>query len=147
MPNNSRGFILLRTILAILVITTILPISVRCIFYVARLNLDYSDVNDELALMQLRRTLMISYDLENYGDLLRFIKGDNTFELKKINGRLVLEPGYQMFLDGIDDLYFIESNNCLIMVYEKNGNEYETPIFKSKGIYIDDFSDNFDFYD
>lgn len=90
---------------------------------------------------------MISYDIENYGYALRFIKGDNNFELREINGRLVLEPGYQMFLDGIDDVYFNESNNCLNMTYTKEGKEYETAIFKSKGIYIDDFSDNFDFDD
>lgn len=136
-----RGFISLRTILALVITLSILPIAVSIISYATNLKFEYDKVNDEISLYQLRRILLIAYDVNNNGNSLDFIYHNDSYSLSLINNRLVLSPGYQMFLDNVDYLEFINTGNSISIKYEKNNKEYITPIIKAYGIYLDDFSD------
>lgn len=139
-----RGFTSLRTIVALLITMSILPIAVDVISYASNLKYEYDLVNDEISLFQLRRILLIAYDVNNNGYSLDFIYHNDDYSLSLINNRLVLQPGYQMFLDNVDYLEFIEEGNAIYIEYEKNNKEYKTPIIKRNGIYLDDFLDTDD---
>lgn len=139
-----RGFISFRTIVALIITLSILPLSVYALAYSANLKFNYDEINDEIALLQLRRILLIVYDVNNNGYSLDFIYHNNNYTLSLINNRLVLQPGYQMFLDNINNLEFFEDGNSIYIRYEKRNKEYTAPIIKQKGIYLDDFSDNYD---
>lgn len=141
MYRTRRGFISTRTIIALLITITILPIAVYVIGYASNLSFNYEIINDEISLFQLRRILLIAYDVNNNGDCLNFIYHNDNYSLSLVNNRLVLEPGYQMFLDNVDQIEFYEVNNAIYLKYVKGSDEYETPIIKQKGIYLDDFSD------
>ena len=142
--RNRRGFIELRTIIALIVTICLLPIVVNIISACSNLKFEYDYINDEISLYQLRRILLISYDLKNNGSSLEFIYHNNDYSLNIINNRLVLQPGYQMFLDNVDYLEFKEEGNAIYIEYEKNNKEYKTPIIKRNGIYLDDFLDTDD---
>ena len=139
-----RGFTSLRTIVALLITMSILPIAVDVISYASNLKYEYDLVNDEISLFQLRRILLIAYDVNNNGYSLDFIYHNDDYSLSLINNRLVLQPGYQMFLDNVDYLEFKEEGNAIYIEYEKNNKEYKTPIIKRNGIYLDDFLDTDD---
>lgn len=143
----TRGFIELRSVVAIVVIMSILPIIVSILTIISSYKIDYDLVNDEISLFQLRRIMLISYDIDNNYDSLNFIYHGKNFELSTINNRLVLQPGYQVFLNNIDYAEFTYDNGLLNITYGRNGNEKTTCIYKEKGIYIDDFSDINDEYD
>lgn len=145
--HNSRGFIELRTIIALIVTISLLPLAVDVISYCANLKFEYEYVNDEISLYQLRRILLISYDLNNNGYSLDFIYHNEDYSLNLLNNRLVLQPGYQMYLDNVDYLEFIEEGNTLFVHYVKNDEEYKTPIAKTNGIYLADFSNPDDEFD
>lgn len=142
--SSRRGFISSRTIVALLITITMLPIVVSIMSFSSNLNFSYSEVNDELALVDLRRILLCSYDVNNSGNCLDFIYNNENFSLSLINRRLVLSPGYQMFLDNVDNLEFIEEGNSIYVKYLKNNKEYKTPICKQNGIYLIDFLDDND---
>lgn len=142
-----RGFIELRSVVAIVVILSILPIVVSVMSIISSYKVDYDFVNDEISLYQLRRILLISYDINNDYDELNFIYHGKDFRLSTINNRLVLQPGYQVFLNNIDYASFDYYDGLLRLTYGRNGNEKETYIYKEKGIYIDDFSDSNDEFD
>lgn len=135
-----RGFIELRSLVAVLVIMSILPIIVSVLTIISSYKVDYDFVNDEISLFQLRRIMLIAYDIDNNYDSLKFIYHGKDFELSTINNRLVLQPGYQVFLNNIDYAEFNYNNGLLNITYGRNGNENTTCIYKEKGIYIDDFS-------
>ena len=147
MSNRRRGFISINTLVAFIVTLSIIPLAVSVISSVANINISYTEVNDELALLDLRRKLLIAYDVKNNGNSLSFIYDNDDFELSLINNRLVLTPGYQMFLDDIDYIDFVEEGNSIYIRYERKNKEYKTPIIKQKGIYLDEFSDYDDEYD
>lgn len=147
MSNRRRGFISINTLVAFIVTLSIIPLAVSVISSVANINISYTEVNDELALLDLRRKLLIAYDVKNNGNSLSFIYDNDDFELSLINNRLVLTPGYQMFLDDIDYIEFVEEGNSIYIRYGRKNKEYKTPIIKQKGIYLDEFSDYDDEYD
>lgn len=147
MSNRRRGFISINTLVAFIVTLSIIPLAVSVISSVANINISYTEVNDELALLDLRRKLLIVYDVKNNGNSLSFIYDNDDFELSLINNRLVLTPGYQMFLDDIDYIDFVEEENSIYIRYGRKNKEYKTPIIKQKGIYLDEFSDYDDEYD
>ena len=139
-----RGFIELRSVVAIMVILSILPIIVSVLTIISNYKIDYDFVNDEISLFQLRRIMLISYDVNNNYDSLNFIYHGKDFELSTVNNRLVLQPGYQVFLNNIDYANFSYDDGLLNLTYGRNGNEQTTCIYKEKGIYIDDFSNTND---
>jgi len=92
----------------------------------------------------LRKILMLSYDLENNGDSLSFIYKNDDYELYQTNNRLILKPGTQIILNDIDSAEFINKNGCIYLIYETNGKTYERNIGKEEGIRLSDFSFNDD---
>ena len=75
---------------------------------------------------------------------MNFIYKDSERQLSLINGRLLMTPGYQMFLDDIDSLYFMENEGCIVLVSEKDQKEYKAVLCEAEGIRIADFCDNSD---
>lgn len=147
MYYTRRGFISLRVVVALLISLTLIPLLVCVMTFTSKLDFSYSEVNDELALIDLRRILLISYDLNNNYNSLDFIYNNNNCSLSLINRRLVLTPGYQMFLDDVDNLEFIEEGNAIYVKYLKKNKEYKTPIVKKRGIHLADFYDSDDEHD
>lgn len=135
-----RGFLEARSVVAIIVILTILPLVVSILELTSTYNIDYDKVNDEISLLQLRKIMLISYDIENNGDELDFIYHNEDYKLELVNERLILTPGYQVFLNNIDYVFFKQNDGVLSLIYGKDGNEKETYIYKEKGIRISDFS-------
>lgn len=142
---SNKGFSYTRTIIALLVITSILPIVYSCFDYVARFKFNYSEVTDELTLIDLRRVLLLSYDLEIHEHELSFIYHNDNYVLRYVNDKLILQPGTQIYLNDIREVNFFIKNDCLYMHYVTNDEkEYEKVIYKSKGIHITDFPINND---
>lgn len=132
---------LIRTIVSLLIIMIFLPLSSLCLNYVSRIDYDYSEINDEIAIYQLRELLLIAYDLRIYNDEISFTYQDKTFTLSLVNGRLLLQPGTQIYLDEVDNLYFTEASNLIYLNYEKKNKQYQKVLTKANGIYLDEFSD------
>ena len=139
-----RGFLEARSVVAIIVILTILPLVVSIYELISSYHIDFDSVNDEISLLQLRRIMLISYDIDNYGDELDFKYHNDDYKLELINGRLILTPGYQVFLNNVDFVCFDQDEGVLSLTYERNGKEKKTYIYKEKGIRISDFSFNDD---
>ena len=141
---SDSGFVSLRTVVALCIIMAVIPVAVSGVELVSRVNERYDLINDELCLYRLRRILLIAYDVETDDNVMSFIYKDSQRQLSMINGRLVMTPGYQMFLDDIDSLYFRENEGCIELVYEKDNKEYRAVLCEAEGIRIADFCDNTD---
>ena len=132
---------MIRTIISLVIIMIFLPLSSLALKYVSRIDYDYSQINDEIAIYQLRELLLIAYDMHISNDEINFTYQDKTFRLSLVNGRLLLQPGTQIYLDEIDNLYFEESSGLIYINYEKNNKQYQKVLTGSNGIHLDEFSD------
>lgn len=138
---------LIRTLLAVLIISLMLPIVTTAFVYTSDIEFNYNQINDELALMQLRELLLIAYDVNVDNNSIEFVYKNKNFHLNNINNKLILQPGTQIFLNDIDDAYFTCKDNCIYLNYERDNTKYETIIGNQKGIYLDDFSNCDDYND
>ena len=130
----------IRMIIALFIVCGFMPLSSLAFRYASGLDFDYDEINDEIALYQLRELLLISYDLEMTRDCLYFRYQDKDFRLSVVNGKLILQPGTQIFLNGVDDLYFDETNGCIHVFYEKEEKSHNSVIAQRHGIHLDGFS-------
>lgn len=138
---SNKGFIATRTLMALFIVMLYLPLMVNVLLYVSQIDSRYDLLNDEISLVQLRRILLLSYDIKISNSSISFIYGGNTRYLSMINGRLVLTPGYQMFLDKVEGLHFEQKEGLIYLIYDKDEKEYEAIIAKSEGLSVDDFRD------
>ncbi len=131
---------LIRILCGLLIVLNLLPLGMTAMGFVSKIAFDYNEVNDEIALCQLREDLLISYDMEYSRDVLRFTYEGKSFRLSQVNRMLVLQPGTQIFLYDIDDLHFEKRGTMIYVLYRRKGKEYER-ILATEGLYLSDFSD------
>ena len=143
--SGNRGITYGRTLIALLITLTILPLAISIFSFVANIKPNYNLLNNELALIDLRRRLLIAYDLNIEENRLEFINNGETNYLYYVNDKLILSPGTQFYLNDVKDVYFNLENGVIYLNYITNDNkEYKSAIGKEKGFYIDDFLDNND---
>lgn len=131
---------LIRNLIGLIVTAALLPLFLLAFRYVTEIGFDYDQINDEIAISQLREQMLICYDLKFSRDVLRFRYKNDDFRLSLVNNMLLLQPGTQIYLNDVDSLYFEKRNGCIYVVYERDGEEYEQVIVSEKGIHIDAFS-------
>lgn len=132
---------MIRTISGLIIVLTMLPLATMAFTHIANIDFTYNEINDEIALSQLRENLLLAYDLHSSRELISFVYKNADFRLSLVNRKLIMQPGTQIYLADIDDLYFEERNNNIYVVYERNNKQYERIITTRKGIYLDEFSD------
>lgn len=131
---------LIRNILGLIITITMLPICIEAFIFTSNIGFDYNQINDEIALCELREQLLISYDMEVNSNELRFIYKNKNYTLSMVNEKLLLQPGTQIYLNDIDDINFEVMNGCIYINYQRDNKEYEKILCKQEGLYINDFS-------
>lgn len=131
---------LIRNLVGLIIAVLMLPICVESFSYVINYDCDYDKTNDEIALSQLREQLLFAYDIKVYSDEMDFIYQGKDYRLSNVNGKMILQPGTQIYINNIDNLLFNEKNGCIYVTYERDNKEYERILSKKQGLYIDDFS-------
>ncbi len=132
---------LLRNVAGLFIILFLLPILLLAFRYTSKLPFSYSEVYDELSLMQLRESLLISYDLVFGENTLSFTLHNRQFSLSLVGDKLIMQPGTQIFLADIDELHFAKRNGVIYVCYRRDGKEFERTIAVAEGFYLDRFSD------
>lgn len=131
---------LIRNLIGLIITITMLPICLEAFTFTSNIKFNYNEINDEIALAQLREQMLIAYDMYVTSDQIDFIYKNKDFKLSLVNGKLILQPGTQIYLADIDDLRFETRNGCVYVIYERNNKTYERVICQEGRLYIDDFS-------
>ncbi|MGM9941105.1 MAG: hypothetical protein ACI32N_03850 [Bulleidia sp.] len=85
-------------------------------------------IQDQIAIAQLRNTLMISDNVEPCSDTLSFTNRNRQMTLKVINGNLIIQPGTQIVLVDVDSASFALRSGMVVCTYERAGKQYEAVI-------------------
>ena len=132
---------LIRNLIGLIIAAILLPLFLMAFRYVTEIGFDYDQVNDEIAISQLREQMLISYDLKFTRNMLTFRYKNDDFRLSEVNGMLLLQPGTQIYLTNFDEVHFERKDGCIYVCYSRKGQHYERILCKQSGIHIDDFSD------
>ena len=103
---------LIRNLLGLIITITMHPVCMEAFMYVSDIPFNYNEINDEIALSQLREQLLISYDMYVSSDELNFIYKNKNFKLSMVNNKMIMQPGTQISLNDIDNLNFEMYNEC-----------------------------------
>lgn len=128
MPAGNRrrsGFILSEALICLLICLMMLPIAADCLSLFAHRTENQEQIQDEIALAQLRHILTVSYELECQGSQLVFQYHQQECLLRWTNSHLILTPGTQIFLSKMEEPYFYEENGCICISYQRKGKTYE----------------------
>lgn len=123
--RRRRGSVSADALLALAAVLICLPLTASVIqtaFAMVRFD---EEVQDETALLQLRRILTISYDLHTDGQTLYFRHERAEKRLSKVNDHLIIQPGTVVILADIGSARFYSRSGVLFLQYERKGKTYE----------------------
>ncbi len=124
----NRGSALTEILLVMFIASLMMAPVVSAIRLVPRFLTFQEDVQDEIALAQVRRILMLSYKVENNGSTLAYTYQEREFRLSMVNGNLIIQPGTQMILPEISEAYFESEGEVIYVVYTREGKERKAPL-------------------
>lgn len=128
--SNRKGFALAEVLVAILTVCICIPILVSVISLMRTSLKDRTSLQDQIALVQLRRYLAVAYDIELLPSSLTFQRQHEEMRLSVVNQNLIVQPGTQMFLMDIEAALFYLEEDSVMLRYVRNHQEYEVFLCK-----------------
>lgn len=128
--SNRKGFALVEVLVAVLTVCICIPIMVSVISLMRTSLKDRTSLQDQIALVQLRRYLAVAYDIELLPSSLTFQRQHEEMRLSVVNQNLIVQPGTQMFLMDIEAALFYLEEDSVMLRYVRNHQEYEVYLCK-----------------
>lgn len=128
--SNRKGFALVEVLVAILTVCICIPIMVSVISLMRTSLKDRTSLQDQIALVQLRRYLAVAYDVELLPSSLTFQRQHEEMRLSVVNQNLIVQPGTQMFLMDIEAALFYLEGDSVMLRYVRDNQEYEVFLCK-----------------
>ena len=128
--SNRKGFALVEVLVAILTVCICIPILVNVISLMRTSLKDRTSLQDQIALVQLRRYLAVAYNIELLPSSLTFQRQHEEMRLSVVNQNLIVQPGTQMFLMDIEAALFYLEEDSVMLRYVRNHQEYEVYLCK-----------------
>lgn len=101
---------------------TLLTMSIPLIH---RLQDIHVDIEDEIALYQLRQLLLYASEIQYNEDELNFFYFEKEASLVLEKNRIVRKDGYVIYMEDIEKSYFTQKGDCFYISYEKNNKRKE----------------------
>ena len=128
--SYRKGFALVEVLVAILTVCICIPIIVSVISLMRTSLKDRVFLQDQIALIQLRRYLAVAYEIELLPSSLTFQRQHEEMRLSVVNQNLIVQPGTQMFLMDIEAALFYLEEDSVMLRYVRNHQEYEVYLCK-----------------
>ena len=128
--SKRKGFALIEVLVAILTVCICIPILVSVISLMHTSLKDRTSLQDQIALIQLRRYLAVAYDIELLPSSLTFQRQQEEMRLSVVNQNLIVQPGTQIFLIDIETALFYLEGDSVMLRYVRNQQEYEVYLCK-----------------
>ncbi len=128
--SNRKGFALIEVLVAVLTVCICIPIMVSVISLMRTSLKDRTSLQDQIALVQLRRYLAVAYDIELLPSSLTFQRQHEEMRLSVVNQNLIVQPGTQMFLMDIEAALFYLEGDSVMLRYIRDNQEYEVFLCK-----------------
>lgn len=122
--TGRRGSVLTGTLIAFLIAMMMVPLCMACIAPLRSVFEFETEVQDEIAAMQLRRVMFLAYDIEADSSSLYFTAQNRPMELTRTNRHVILKPGTQIYFPDVDECSFAEADGLVWIIYERNSKEY-----------------------
>lgn len=119
----DSGFILEQFLIALLILCAVLPVFLSQLQAIANLYARPADLQDAIAITQLRHIFNIAQNITPSGSTLSFhFRGEERI-LRMSGENLILTPGTQYVLTNIEEVSFASEENTVILCWKRNEEE------------------------
>lgn len=125
MHGRRNGFLMPDFLMTMLITVIMAQIVVSSLVLLLHSVSFDQEVQDEIAIAQLRRILIISTDFKTTADTLYFTNQGREMKLRVVNDNLIIQPGTQIMLVDVDGVTFMEQGHTIVCHYERNGAQHE----------------------
>ena len=125
---KTKGFTLIDTILAMCIASFCIMLMTTMVQTIAKIEIDDEAIQEKASIHQMRLIYALSKDFYLDGDMLAFTYQEKDFYYSFYEDKLLLNDGYQVFLNDLQEVYFSEKNSCYYLTYTKDMIEYEKVI-------------------
>ena len=124
----KRGFTTIEMILALVMIGILMPLMTQMVSMFSLMQYEsYSQLEDQVGIEQLRIYLAGGIILDKSNSEVLYLKTKkDTYRIKEVNNKLLMQEGSLTFLNGISNLEFYIEGDFEMMRYQKKGQTYET---------------------
>ncbi|OCN05017.1 hypothetical protein A4S06_09615 [Erysipelotrichaceae bacterium MTC7] len=113
----KQGFTLLEALVSLLIVSILVSLVLVYLQSFRKMDTRLYEGEDDISISQLRLIYVLSEDVQANGELtLTYFERESHLQLQK--DRLVMQPGYQVFLQDLDDAYFEQREECIYLVYQ-----------------------------
>ena len=123
--RSRSGFFTAELIIVLWACLFLMPAALSCLKLLIPLTEFSEEIQDEIALCQLRHILIVSDGFMVSPQEVRFVYHEEENVLRFVNRHLILSPGTQIFLSDISGIGFRESGGILMLKYTRDGRETE----------------------
>lgn len=116
-----------------------LPMLVEGMDKISELPFFYHDISSLISVSQLRKTLLMAYDITFDSSKMSFNYRDKSYSIYLANRHLIMTPGVQVIVEDIDEAYFYSENETIYLRILKNGKTQEYALAKKDSFYLDSF--------
>lgn len=115
--GSRRGFILIQNMIAFIITLFFIPLVTTSFRVIMKHDFISEIAQDEIALYQLRRILILSENIDITTDKLLFEYNRESNEMVINNGHSYIRPGTQIILNNIEDGYFTSEDHLIWINY------------------------------
>lgn len=141
---RKRGFSKLELVVSVYIFLLLLPLLLNIYKSIASLDFYYYDVSGNMSIVQLRKILLLSYDIEVNDNYLSFNYQDKDYEIYLTNDHLIMTPGTQIIYEDVLDASFYIENDCIYLEILKDEKYEKICLAKADSFSIDTFLDGDD---
>ena len=118
----SKGFTSIELLLGMIVVSLSVTLISASLPLIKALIKEDKFIQDQIAIRQLRHILLLSEELAGSDPLTFTYLGDEC-SLQFDKQRLVKTPGYEIFMEALEQASFVWEGECVYLDYQREGRE------------------------
>lgn len=128
MCMNNKGFTFVEMTFSLCVTSLSILLLVSGLKILNKYNFESYKSEDYAFIHQMRVLYALSMEPELEGDMLFFKYNNQDMYYENNNGKLILQDGYQVFLNDVEEVYFEKKDNCIYLVYQRESKRVQRSV-------------------
>ena len=122
--KRTRGFLLEQFLIPLIIALMLVPVMTSCIGILGHGMSLADEIQDEIALAQLRHVMIAANDCQVYGPSVSCIYHEQDIQIEQVNRFLLIRPGTWIFLSDVDTCSFALEDQCIVLYYRRGDRQY-----------------------
>lgn len=116
---NELGFTMIEMLLSLWIVLCSVFLLASTLLILHKNDFKLYQEEDYAFINQMRLLFALSVDIHLEGDTLAFRYKENDMHYEYYENKLILQEGYQVFLNDIKEAYFEKKDSCYYLTYRR----------------------------